>query len=111
MKKIIGLFLIIFSLTSCYQNNNENIAYRITEQDLIPEGITYASTTNSFYISSIHKTKIVQIDAKTGKFKDFISSDILGLGVLGMMVDEKNQQLWRVEPLFKFHFMYLKVVL
>lgn len=94
MKNIIGIILIILSLTSCNKKQKGSIAYKISEKDLIPEGITYSSSTNSFYLSSIVKTKIIQIDAKTGKFKDFISSDLLGLGVLGMSVDEKNLLLW-----------------
>jgi len=76
------------------QNINNNVAYRIPEKDLIPEGITYSSLTNSFYVSSIYKTKIIQIDAETGAFKDFIPSDLLEMRYLGMVTDETRNLLW-----------------
>lgn len=94
MKNILGLFLCLLSIVSYGQLNNKNIAYRITEKDLIPEGITYSSGTNSFYISSIYKTKIVQINAETGEFKDFIPSDLLDVRFLGMITDETQNLLW-----------------
>jgi streptogramin lyase len=94
MKKNITLFLLIFLCVSCNQSSKDNIAYRITEQDLIPEGITYSLTTESFYVSSLHKNKIVRIDAKTGEFEDFISSDLIDQRILGMIVDEDRKHLW-----------------
>jgi len=83
-----------FMIASCNQGNNDNIACRISEKDLIPEGITYSSTTNSFYLSSIFKTKIIQINAETGEFKDFIPSGLLNLSFLGLFVDEAGNHLW-----------------
>jgi sugar lactone lactonase YvrE len=94
MKNIIGLIIYVLLIASCSQENNSNIAYRISEKDLIPEGITYSSTTRSFYISSIYKTKIVQINAETGEFKDFIPSDLLDMSFLGLIVDENSNHLW-----------------
>lgn len=94
MKNIIGFFLCLQSIVSYGQLDNKNIAYRITEKDLIPEGITYSSVTNSFYISSINKTKIIQINAETGEFKDFIPSDLLDMRFLGMITDEPQNILW-----------------
>ena len=89
------VFIIICLLiVSCNQENNNNVAYRISEKDLIPEGITYSSVTKSFYLSSIYKTKIVQINAETGEFKDFIPSDLLNLSFLGLFVDETRNHLW-----------------
>jgi DNA-binding beta-propeller fold protein YncE len=94
MKNICLLTIFSLLIVSCNQENNNNIAYRISEKDLIPEGITYSSTTNSFYLSSIFKTKIIQIDAETGEFKDFIPSDLLNLSFLGLFVDETRNHLW-----------------
>jgi len=76
------------------KNKEDRAAYRITEKDLIPEGITYAASTNSFYLSSIKKTKIIQIDAESGGFKDFIPSDLLDLRFLGMITDDSRGLLW-----------------
>jgi len=91
-----SLLTIFFGLlfVSCNQENHNNIAYRISEKDLIPEGITYSSTTNTFYLSSIYKTKIIQINAETSEFKDFIPSDLLNLSFLGLLVDETRNHLW-----------------
>ncbi len=88
------ILLIILFFSANAQNAENRAAYRITEQDLIPEGITYSALTNLFYLSSIHKTKIVQIDAKTGKFKDFIPSDLLEMRFLGMITDDSRNHLW-----------------
>ena len=88
---IIGILGII---SSCNQDKNDIIAYRITEQDLIPEGITYSSITNSFYVSSILKTKIVQVNAENGEFKDFIPSDLVDMRFVGMFADDRNGHLW-----------------
>lgn len=71
-----------------------HIAYRIPEKDLIPEGITYSSLTNSFYVSSIYKAKIIQLDAKTGTYKDFTPFDIFEMRYLGMAIDETRNLLW-----------------
>jgi len=94
MKNISLLTFFCLLLASCNQGHKDNIAYRISEKDLIPEGITFSSTTNSFYLSSIYKTKIVQINAETGEFKDFIPSDLLNLSFLGLFVDETRNHLW-----------------
>jgi hypothetical protein len=94
MKNLSLIIIICLLLTSCGQDNNNKIAYRISEKDLIPEGITYSSTTNSFYLSSIYKTKIIQINAETGEFKDFIPSGLLDISFLGLFVDETRNHLW-----------------
>ena len=93
--KNLGILTVLYLLiSSCNRGNIDNIAFRISEKDLIPEGITYSSTTNSFYLSSIYKTKIVQIDAETGEFKDFIPSDLLRMCFLGLFADGPNKHLW-----------------
>ena len=94
MKNISLLTIFCLLLASCNQGHKDNIAYRISEKDLIPEGITYSSATNSFYISSIYKTKIVQINAETGEFKDFIPSDLLKISFLGLLVDDIHNHIW-----------------
>jgi len=94
MKNICLLTIFYLLLASCNQKHKDNIAYRIGEKDLIPEGITFSSTTNSFYISSIYKTKIVQINAETGEFKDFIPSDLLKISFLGLLVDDTHNHIW-----------------
>jgi streptogramin lyase len=94
MKNISMLTIFCLLHASCNQGHKDNIAYRISEKDLIPEGITYSSITNSFYLSSIYKTKIVQINAETGEFKDFIPSDLLRISFLGLLVDDTHNHIW-----------------
>lgn len=94
MKTLISLTVMIFLITSCNQSPQDNIAYRIPEKDLIPEGICYSSLTNSFYISSIHKEKIIKVDAETGEHKDFTTPEAMKLSYLGMIVDEARNHLW-----------------
>ncbi|MDX9694184.1 MAG: SMP-30/gluconolactonase/LRE family protein [Bacteroidales bacterium] len=89
MKIVIRFISTILLFSGCNQ-----IAYVIPEKDLIPEGITYSYTTNSFYISSIKKTKIIQVNAGNGTCNDYISSELLGLSFLGMIVDDSNGHLW-----------------
>lgn len=92
---LLSVFMIASVMfVSCDKVKDDPVAYRVSEQDLIPEGITYSSSTNSFYISSIYKTKIVRIDAETGVFEDFISSDLLDIRFLGMITDETRNHLW-----------------
>ena len=86
MKKLFFLFLLSYSTYSFSQK--VEIAFRIPEKDLIPEGITYDSESQSFFVSSIYKKKIVRIDAQK-KVSDFISSGQDGIGrVLGLKVNK-----------------------
>lgn len=94
MKRALTLSIVTFITLSCNQMNTNTVAYTISEKDLIPEGITYSSTTKSFYLSSINKTKIIEINAETGEFKDFIPSDLLSFSFLGLLADDLNKNLW-----------------
>jgi hypothetical protein len=68
-------------------------AFELNELDLAAEGMAYDSKTQSFYVSSIHKRKIIQIDSK-GDPKDYsVPGDSL-LGVYGLKVDTKRRWLW-----------------
>ncbi|NPD47279.1 SMP-30/gluconolactonase/LRE family protein [Lentimicrobium sp. S6] len=107
-----SIMIAVLIFISCNQkkqeqeNKKNNIAYRITEKDLIPEGITYSQSTNSFYVSSVKKTKIIQLNAETGKFKDFIPSDLLEMRFLGMITDESRNHLWACGNLDKNNMSY-----
>lgn len=76
------------------QITHSQVAFRIPEKDLIPEGIAFDKKTKTFYIGSIEKQKIIQIDAK-GQIRDFITSRQDGIkSVLGMEVDPVHRHLW-----------------
>ena len=93
MKNILGTIICTVFLLFCSPEKGI-IAYKISEKDLIPEGITFSKTTNSFYLGSLVKAKIIKIDAETGKFQDFTSSDMSGMRFLGMIVDDNRKHLW-----------------
>ncbi|GHN00143.1 hypothetical protein WSM22_16320 [Cytophagales bacterium WSM2-2] len=68
------------------------VAFRIPEKELIPEGITYDPASKSFFVSSIARRKIVKADERK-KITDFVSSVQDGIGeVLGMKV--RDGKLW-----------------
>jgi len=76
--------------------NNSHVAYTIPEKDLIPEGMAYDPVEQAFYISSLHKSKIIKID-KQKRISDFVESRQDGLvSVLGMKVDAERRILWAV---------------
>ncbi len=73
--------------------NQSQRAFTIPNKDLITEGIAYDKASKRFFVSSVHKHKIVTIDA-SGKVSDF-SLETDGLwSVSGMRVDEKRRVLW-----------------
>jgi sugar lactone lactonase YvrE len=69
-------------------------AITIPEKDLIPEGIAHDTATGSFFVSSVHKRKIVRI-AQGGARVDFATESKHGLfAVLGLAVDASRRVLW-----------------
>jgi streptogramin lyase len=69
-------------------------AFTLPERELIPEGITYDSVTDTLFVGSIHKRKVLSV-AKDGAVRDFIPEARDGLsGVLGMKVDATRRHLW-----------------
>lgn len=73
---------------------SSTVAFTIKERDLHPESIAYDPVKKRFYLSSIHKRKIVYI-AKDSSLKDFTAQGQDGLdAVLGIRIDAKNRLLW-----------------
>jgi hypothetical protein len=92
MQKIFTLLLLLPTVLSA-QNSKPEVAFSIVEKDLFPEGIAYDPADGAFYVSSIHKNKIVRISSK-GIVDDFVKSNADGIEqVLGMKVDAKGM-LW-----------------
>ena len=70
------------------------VAFQLPERDLIPEGICYDPVTETFYLGSIEKSKILRI-SHDGSVETFVHSNADGLwGVLGMRVDATRRVLW-----------------
>jgi sugar lactone lactonase YvrE len=75
------------------------VAFTLAEKDLIPEGIAYDPVDQVFFLSSLHKRKIVRVRPRTANqpavVEDFTSQGQDGLySTLGMKVDAKRRVLW-----------------
>jgi len=87
-------FLIFISCAT--EDDNKTKDHILTERDLIPEGVAFDEETQTIYIGSTYKRKIISI-GKDGSVADFISEaqdDIKS--VIGMEVDEKRNCLWAI---------------
>lgn len=84
-------------MLSCSRSVDSKIAYSVDEKDLFPEGISFSKSMNSFYLSSIYKSKILRIDAENGRIEDFIKEGEYGyLSGVGLMVDDTKNYLWAI---------------
>lgn len=69
-------------------------AFLITDRQLHVEGIDFDKKTNSFFLGSIHKRKVIKVDDK-GVATDFCSSEFKGMAsVFGLKVDPNKKILW-----------------
>ena len=93
--KIVPAALLLLSLCLfATAQERSQIAFRIEERELIPEGIAYDPRARIFYVGSTFKLKIVSVDEK-GVARDFTGEAQDGLlGALGMKVDAKGRLLW-----------------
>lgn len=74
-------------------------AYTLNEKGLIAEGLAYDAVSETLYISSVHKRKIIALN-KAGEARTF-ADETAGLwSVLGMKVDEPRRHLWAVTTAF-----------
>ncbi|MGH7598041.1 MAG: hypothetical protein ACREOI_16950 [bacterium] len=73
--------------------NHSEVAFKLSEKDLITEGVAYDPVTEIFYVGSIHQRKIVSRDKK-GVVKDFATAQDGLWSVFGMKVDAKRRTLW-----------------
>ncbi|HET7437488.1 MAG TPA: SMP-30/gluconolactonase/LRE family protein [Thermoanaerobaculia bacterium] len=73
---------------------NASAAFTVANsRDLIPEGIAYDAESDSFFISSIYRRKVVKAGASG--VHDFIAEGQEGmLSSLGMKIDAKRRLLW-----------------
>ena len=74
--------------------STSRIAFRISDKELIPEGIAWDAKTGDFFVGSLFRRKIVRVSAD-GRASDFAASGTEGLqDVLGMKVDAERRLLW-----------------
>jgi WD40 repeat protein len=73
--------------------NHSTEAFTLEEKGLITEGLAFDSATETFYVSSAHKRKILSVDKK-GTAREFSGAQDGLWSVMGMKVDAKRRHLW-----------------
>ena len=68
-------------------------AFTLNEKGLITEGLAYDPLEETFFVSSVHKRKILSV-SKSGDAKTFASEQDGLFSALGMAVDAKRRHLW-----------------
>jgi sugar lactone lactonase YvrE len=82
-----------------HQLHRSELAFMLPETDLIPEGIAYDPVDKAFFLSSLHKRKIIRVRPQTRQrpaiVENFTSQGQDGLySTLGMKVDAQRRVLW-----------------
>ena len=74
--------------------NHSSVQLEYPEKDLITEGVAFDPETGAFYLSSIHKRKIVKIDGngKTENFKSEMEDSLWS--VFGIKIDQRHRLLY-----------------
>ena len=90
---LIGIFTLLCSV-SCKQGNQSYELIQLNPGDLIPEGIAYDEKLNNFYLSGLHRHKIMRYGRYSDEMKDFIGVGYSGYGMgVGMKVDPISRRL------------------
>ena len=69
------------------------LEFRLPEKDLLTEGIAFDPASGEFFVSSIHRRKIVR-RRSDGSVSDFIDAGAGAWGVLALRVDPARRALW-----------------
>ena len=78
---------------------NSTTAFTVHQKGLITEGLAYDPVDDTFYVSSIHKRKIVAIN-RSGDVKTLADEQAGLWSVLGMKMDSKRRLLWATTTAF-----------
>ncbi len=73
--------------------NHSMEAFTLEEKGLVTESVAYDSATETFYVSSVHKRKILSHNKK-GEVRDFSGAQDGLWSVMGMKVDARRRHLW-----------------
>jgi sugar lactone lactonase YvrE len=70
------------------------VAFTLPERDLLAEGVAHDEKTGDFFVSGVHRRKILRIGAD-GSVRDFVAEARDGLGsAVGIVVDSSRRALW-----------------
>jgi sugar lactone lactonase YvrE len=73
--------------------HHADVAFPIREKSFVPEGVAYDPVEKAFYVSSVHKRKVVRVDA-SGAATDFLAGRDDLWAAFGIAVDAKRRRLW-----------------
>lgn len=80
---------------------NSETAFELKEKGLLTEGLAFDPAAGSFFISSVHKRKIIRYSSG-GESSQFNKTPERPEGIFGMKADEKNRILWAAGSAIKF---------
>ncbi len=80
---------------------NSSTAFELKEKGLLTEGLAFDAGTDRFFISSVHKRKIIEYNS-TGESRQFNPRNVNLQGIFGMKADEKNRILWAAGGAVKY---------
>jgi len=70
------------------------VAFTVPERDLLAEGVAHDPKTGLFYVTGVHRRKIVRLDA-AGRASDFVTEGRDGLfSAIAVVVDPARRSLW-----------------
>jgi sugar lactone lactonase YvrE len=70
------------------------VAFTLPERDLLAEGVGHDPETGDFFVSGVHRRKIVRVSGD-GQVRDFVGEGRDGLGAAtGLVVDPSRRALW-----------------
>jgi sugar lactone lactonase YvrE len=71
-----------------------SVAFTLPERDLLAEGVAHDPKTGDFFVTSVHRRKIVRVDAG-GRVGDFVAEGGDGLfSAVGVVIDPTRRALW-----------------
>jgi hypothetical protein len=73
--------------------NHSSEAFRLEEKGLVTEGVAYDPVSRTFFISSVHRRKILSRNT-AGEVREFSNAQDGLWSVLGMRVDSRRRHLW-----------------
>ena len=92
MKNVI-ILLLFLSFVGCKSEPRKE--YILADPELVPEGIAFSRRTNSFYLTSLAKAKIVKVNRTTGEQEDFIGElEFEYQPGVGIYVDDERNRLY-----------------
>jgi sugar lactone lactonase YvrE len=79
-----------------------SIAFTLPERDLLAEGIAHDPGTGDFFVTSVHRRKVVRVDG-SGRASDFVEEGREGLlSAVGVVVDPGRRAVWASSEASRF---------